>query len=256
MATASTQRQLPTTPTSSKTAKIEDVLRCGLCQKILENPWSLPCFHNFCDACISQLQPQSEPKTLNGSGAGVMCSVCETFAKPRDFSRNYLITELLALYRLQRGPSSAFATSDKQQVSTSGTDSGVSPSAEGALQQCSQCGLDDVPIEWICVQCKLALCSGCRQRHLDIPVCRTHRVVPLSDPSHMKLDGPVTCATHSAHLLDYNCVTCCRVICEQCKTSQHKGHKVEPIATALARTVQEIRTSLRRLTENDKVSFS
>ena len=47
-----------------------------------------------------------------------------------------------------------------------------------------------------------------------------------------------------------------RVICEQCKTSQHTGHKVEPIATALARTVQEIRTSLRRLTENDKVSFS
>ena len=248
MATA--QRQLPAAP-SSKSPSLEEILRCGFCQKTVDDPWALPCFHNFCAACLSQLQPQGEAKTLNGSG-GVMCSVCETFAKPREFSRNYLISELLALYRLQRSAGNAFGASEKQ-VSTSGTDSGVSPSADGASQQCSQCGLDEVPIEWVCLQCKLVLCSGCRQRHLDIPVCRTHRVVPLSDPANTKLDGPVTCSAHTSHLLDYSCATCGSVICEQCKATQHAKHKVEPVATALARTVQEIRTNLRRISENDKV---
>ena len=153
--------------------------------------------------------------------------MCETFAKPREFTQNYLISELLALYRLQASRGGA---------------------------ECSQCGLASVPIEYICVQCKLALCSGCRQRHLDIPVCRSHHVVPLTDPNNLRLDGPVNCPLHSDKQLDLNCVTCREVICEQCKTTRHKTHKTEPVPTALARTIEEIRTNLRKMAENDKVS--
>ena len=211
-----------------KVPSITEVLTCGLCHKLLQDPWALPCYHNFCRQCL--LKPAADGKHQTNGGGGVHCSVCETFAKPHEFTQNYLISELLALYRLQ---------------------------ASGGGGECSQCGLASVPIEYICVQCKLALCSGCRQRHLDIPVCRSHHVVPLStDPTNIRLDGPVNCPLHSDKQLDLNCVTCREVICEQCKTTRHKTHKTETVSTALARTIEEIRTNLRKIAENDNVSLS
>ena len=112
MATAIVDVITPSSP-SKNAINIKDILTCGYCHKILKDPWALPCFHNFCHGCLPKLHPppdrttesaklagQAGVGTTTKNGSGIHCAVCETYAKPRECTKNYLISELLTLFKV------------------------------------------------------------------------------------------------------------------------------------------------------------
>ena len=155
---------------------MEQMLTCSLCLEIFTQPQTFPCFHSFCRGCIEKLPlstsgptvPQIPPSQEDASPRYYLCPLCRAAACTADVRPNFLVNELLQMYRAQ-------------------TDHGA---------VCLQCA-EGVDSQWKCADCLIELCEKCHLSHLRIPVCRGHRVVPLDSQTAGVIDRLVFCTIHS-----------------------------------------------------------
>lgn len=192
-----------------QTGTMEGMLTCSMCFDIFTNPLTFPCFHSFCTTCIDKLPIESHPP----EESGYLCPLCRSYASQEDIKSNFLVKELLHMYR----------DSTEKRVS------------------CLQC-VEATESQWKCVDCKIELCEKCHISHLRIPVCRGHRVIPLDSDTELVIDRLVFCTIHDDQPIMLNCKDCEVPLCIKCKVTEHESHKTETVE----RAVERLKPSLLR----------
>ena len=119
----------------------------------------------------------------------------------------------------------------------------VKPSTE----ECGQCGsakLSDTVS--YCSDCAAYLCEFCTQAHKKMKLCRNHRVVSKGTEPHQLDDStqvmvtpqPLFCKKHLNEVLIVYCKECQCLVCCQCITDTHFGHKFNPINETTRKEVE------------------
>ena len=184
-------------------------ITCSECSSILDQPTTLPCLHNLCSQCITEL-----PLLNNGPKSGYLCPVCKEFCDKKHMQRNVLLTELVDMY---------------DTVTT-----------KKVALVCKQCK-DALP-SIRCTECKADLCEPCKAFHDGFELLKPHHSVSVADSQNdVVIDRFIFCPTHSKKLIEHNCVPCETPICSMCKATDHDGHKCESTEDALKRILPEIK---------------
>lgn len=72
---------------------MEELLRCPLCQHVLNEPRQLPCGHSLCLGCVKDLGDAS-------SGAPCLCPLCQVdFCPPIELRKNYALSSIAEDFR-------------------------------------------------------------------------------------------------------------------------------------------------------------
>ena len=201
---------------------LADLVRCGICQNIFNNPWNLTCSHTFCKDCLMENIVDDEERH------GIFCWTCNDFCHEEEFRENALMDKLAAKHR----------------------------DAERKSKKCGLC--DAEKPDWKCLDCDLVLCKSCQGKHSHQEGTEkaTATVVKESSPSEPR----VSCNLHNALMLDYFCKTCDQVVCPDCAEFDHSGHVIEEGDFAVERVQREIKDKLemvdqRLVVVKDKVKI-
>ena len=136
-------------------------------------------------------------------------------------------------------PSSGSYTLDRAPVAEnegSSSNHNMPTTADQTRQICGACQ-EEASTEHVCVTCGgILLCSGCRTAHLNLPVTRSHEVVPRDlsasplSPLTLLSHHQPACPEHGQDLA-LLCCTCSVFLCHRCLTPQHAHHVVQELAT-------------------------
>ena len=117
-----------------------------------------------------------------------------------------------------------------------------------SIEECGQCGsaqLNDTVS--YCSDCAAYLCEFCTQAHKKMKLCRNHRVQTVASKGtelqHSDVSTPVTpqplfCQKHLDEVLIVYCNECQCLVCRQCITDNHFGHKFNPINETTRKEVE------------------
>lgn len=76
--------------------KMEELLRCPLCQDVLNEPRQLPCAHSLCLECVDDLGAAC-------SGAPLRCPLCQVeFWPPVELRKDYTLSSIAEYFRQDR----------------------------------------------------------------------------------------------------------------------------------------------------------
>ncbi|XP_041378921.1 E3 ubiquitin-protein ligase TRIM56-like [Gigantopelta aegis] len=183
---------------------------CSICTEKFNHPKRLPCFHTFCLECLQQF-------VLSSSKDGqFLCPLCRyQVTLPEEgvtgFQTNFYIE----------------ARAEKQ-VHSGG--------------EC--CGVCEQRATHSCRECEILLCDTCTKYHQSLPATRSHLLVNLGDActGETFLSVQKYCEKHRDEKLRFYCMPCSKVICRDCKLTDHDSHKTKDIADV----VEEARTSLTK----------
>ncbi|OCT94834.1 E3 ubiquitin-protein ligase TRIM62 [Xenopus laevis] len=201
-------------------AVLNDELTCSICLNIYRDPVVLPCKHNFCKECISNIL-NSQRKTGN-----YICPECRAeFMHQPPLHKNLKLGNIVQRYlctQQEEGKSEVF---------------------------CTYCINSPVLAVKTCVHCEASLCD----MHL-----RTHSKSEkhvLVEPASSKAETN-KCLIHN-ELLKYFCSQDSALICLSCgKEGKHQGHRLELISAAFEKKKTTLRYLLQeinsRTIENDK----
>ncbi|XP_041376995.1 E3 ubiquitin-protein ligase TRIM56-like [Gigantopelta aegis] len=183
---------------------------CSICTEHFNQPKLLPCFHTFCLECLQQFVSSS---SKDGQFLCPLCRYQVTLPEVgvTGFQTNFYIE----------------ARAEKQ-----GHSGG----------EC--CGVCEQRATHSCRECEIMLCDTCTKGHRIVPVSRSHLLINLSDSSTEKtfLSKQTFCEKHKDEKLRFYCLPCSKMICRDCKHTNHEGHKTKDIADV----VEEARTSLTK----------
>ena len=119
-----------------------------------------------------------------------------------------------------------------------------------SVEECGQCGstkLNDTVS--YCSDCAAYLCEFCTQAHKKMKLCRNHRVQLAASKEvefHQARDSsklmvasqPLFCKKHLDEVLIVYCKECQCLVCRQCITDTHFGHKFNPINETTRKEVE------------------
>ena len=176
-------------------------------------PRMLSCGHSFCSRCLERL--------LRGNT--IDCPKCRnTFVVPsgvHGLPTNFALLEIVN------------ETVPKQHAeNTSHTGS----------HECEACD-EKHPAAFICLDCKKNMCKTAAQFHTRNGASRDHRVVTFKEPKANPRLASVTvlCPEHNDQFCFFD-EDCGRVICRDCYTLDHSGHKCVVVAEAASKYRQEM----------------
>ena len=122
----------------------------------------------------------------------------------------------------------------------------VTASAHAALRNCSmilgnQLSHDKHPAISFCLKCKEAMCEDAARWQARQKATRDHHVVSLEDlKANPKLAAvPVICSDHNEQFRFFD-EDCGHVVCRDCVTLKHNGHKCLSLAEAASKYRQEM----------------
>lgn len=188
---------------------------CAICLETLKTPKVLPCFHLFCEVCISEYiistVTKPEQKTYN-------CPVCRIEVKvsnPNSHSSTW-------------GPALPTAEGSKQIDRNS-------PTMQNK-QQCHPCERsENVSIDatvW-CSNCGEALCQKCCDLHRRFRTTTRHKTFPITtttnDDFKFLAETSEFCSIHETKPLDVYCLNHSVPCCIVCLTVNHRTCEVKCI---------------------------
>ncbi|XP_041364269.1 uncharacterized protein LOC121379685 [Gigantopelta aegis] len=104
------------------------------------------------------------------------------------------------------------------------------------------CGVCEQQATHSCRECEILLCESCTKCHQTLSVSRSHVLINLGDISTEKpfISMQRFCEIHKDEKFRFYCLPCDKVICRDCKLTDHEGHKTKNISDV----ADEARTSL------------
>lgn len=193
--------------------KLEVFLKCSLCQKLMEKPTTLDCFHSICKKCLASINQTGE------NGSEIHCQVCGSSSMARSLEVNQLMKAFVDLHNTLQGDSF----------------------------QCELC-LATEP-DFKCLDCKLDLCINCKRTHLRVPQLKEHHLVEISGLHEVVIDhtSVTLCTVHCDKVLVLNCKDCEKPVCVHCTVTDHQAHTLETIKDALDRIKIEVKKYVSRI---------
>ncbi|XP_077977425.1 E3 ubiquitin-protein ligase TRIM56-like [Glandiceps talaboti] len=185
------------------------VLLCPICMERFKSPKVLPCFHSFCEHCLTEW--------VKANKGDLTCPTCKqswpmTPEGVSGLTNNYFMNDLLELM---------------QEVSL-----------ETNTSKCAGC---DGEVKFWCTDCGEFLCEGCSTAHRRMRLSKDHRIMTIMDYNdqksshHMKLHQPRFCDDHPTVQLEFFCDSCQVPACMKCAVVTHvvPDHKMMSMEKAL-----------------------
>ncbi|XP_041363553.1 E3 ubiquitin-protein ligase TRIM56-like [Gigantopelta aegis] len=183
---------------------------CSICTEKFRDPKLLPCFHTFCLEC---LQKSVSSSSKDGQFPCPLCRYQVTLPEKgvAGFQTNFYI-----------------AARAEKQVHGGG--------------EC--CGVCEQQATHSCRECEILLCESCTKCHQTLPSTRFHMLINLGESGAgiPLLSIQKFCEKHNEEKLRFFCMPCGKVICRDCKLTNHEGHKTKDISDV----VKQARTSLTK----------
>ena len=193
--------------TSSRSVnEIQNLLLCGVCEKLINEPKILSCLHSFCKACVDNLATQD--KGNDGEGKKLNCPTCRstTTLKPGEnvagLPDNEFTLKLLTV---------------------------VGPNRKQGASVCSYCQNESSII--ICMECEMLFCQTCCCSHDTWPANKNHILLSISEiinrDEQQRIEAEkLSCTGHEGAIPKFYCETCKELICMKCVTTVHTkpGH--------------------------------
>ncbi|KAK2904377.1 E3 ubiquitin-protein ligase TRIM21-like [Channa argus] len=182
---------------SARSLLPEENFLCSICLSVFTKPVSIPCGHNFCLDCITDY--------WNTTDTVVQCPLCKEMFSTRPMLRvNTIIAEMAEKFK-QKVPDDI--SDDSEQAGNGHVLCGV----------CAGAKLEAVRS---CLVCFMSYCDIHLEPHLKILALKKHKLIhPIEN-----LESRI-CKTH-AEPLELFCRADQIFVCESCKTSDHKNHKI------------------------------
>lgn len=190
----------------------EDVTKCPICLETYKKPKYLPCFHSYCEACLSQyitssLKP-SPLTTSDNQSREFPCPICRGPVEVFDSSAtpetivsklptNHLIVSLL----------------DQNKLKTSN-------------KMCDPCSMIDektVAVSW-CSSCNEALCKTCDKCHRTMKLSRNHKICTIAEikSQAQSITTLEICESHEGEWVKFYCMDHKQPCCSACVTVHHR----------------------------------
>lgn len=168
----------------------------------------LNCCHSLCKLCTDK-----QTRMQQDDMRGMHCPVCNAFTPDKTIESSCFLNELLDLYN------------------------------DLTLEEveCEYClGAE---AEWKCLDCKLDLCTKCKEGHIRVPLLKTHKIVHRENVGELCVDQIMFCPSHSDEPIKFSCQECGTPICVKCKITKHDHHKTETIQETVEKLVYNIAAS-------------
>ncbi|XP_026214019.1 zinc-binding protein A33-like [Anabas testudineus] len=172
----------------------EENFHCSICLSVFNKPVSIPCGHNFCYECITSYWDTTHTV--------FHCPLCKQEFYSRPMLRvNHVIADMAEKFKTEK-PSSSAEEAGKGNV------------------LCGVCTGPKHEALKSCLVCLVSYCETHLEPHLRISALKKHKLIHPVENLESRI-----CKTHDEPLELF-----CRVdqmfICESCKTSDHKNHKI------------------------------
>ncbi|XP_070691962.1 zinc-binding protein A33-like [Pempheris klunzingeri] len=175
----------------------EDQFMCSICLDVFTEPVSIPCGHNFCEACISKHREGKEQ---------CQCPLCnKTFNKDLKLCVNTAFREVVENFK---------------KCERDNDNSSVKP----GQVPCDCCLGNKIKASKTCLVCLTSYCETHLEPHRRVATLKRHK---LTNPVH-NLEDKI-CKKHNK-ILELFCRNDLTSICVQC--TEHSGHETVPLDEA------------------------
>uniref|UniRef100_A0A8C1MHK9 Uncharacterized protein n=1 Tax=Cyprinus carpio TaxID=7962 RepID=A0A8C1MHK9_CYPCA len=232
----------------------QNQLKCSVCLDLLKDPVMIPCGHNYCKRCITDVWDQDDQKGI------YRCPLCKQSFTPRPvLCKNVMIAEMvekLKKTRLQEAPVPATpadppatpaatpadppaatpatpATPADPPAATPATpaDPPTSVHAGSGDVQCDSCtGIKQKAVK-SCLECRSSYCQTHLEQHENLFRGKGHNLIDANGRLRQMI-----CSQHDK-MLEIYCRTDQSCICMMCLVDKHKNH--DTVSTAAARTEKQ-----------------
>ncbi|XP_072014434.1 LOW QUALITY PROTEIN: uncharacterized protein [Amphiura filiformis] len=216
---------------TSTDSSTDELVHCGICHKLLQDPKTLSCLHSFCLKCLQQQLDEKETTSLP-------CPTCSTETKlPSGDVVDLGVIAFVSRKRNEALIQENLADKDATIMCTNceGSDD-QSPSGRTTVTTAEAVTL--------CFECDDYLCQSCTKMHKIFKLLKHHSLFTL-DPIR-KSDPIVTRPEHlsedKGEILMFYCETCDVPICSKCVVIAHRHpeHKQAELDSAAAERSKEI----------------
>ncbi|XP_030000535.1 E3 ubiquitin-protein ligase TRIM21-like [Sphaeramia orbicularis] len=181
----------------SRSMILEDNFLCSICLDVFTRPVSIPCGHNFCFDCIAH--------HWNNNAPIFQCPLCmETFPIRPMLRVNIFIAEMAEKF--------------KNSATKNSSDRSDKPGNEGVL--CNLCTGSKVAAFKSCLVCLMSFCETHLEPHQTVSALKKHKLIKPTE----NLESWI-CKAHDQHL-ELFCRKDHQFVCNICKDTDHKNHKV------------------------------
>ncbi|XP_028399228.1 tripartite motif-containing protein 45-like isoform X2 [Dendronephthya gigantea] len=208
----------------STLSKLEELVTCAVCYKLLDNPKVFPCLHSYCYNCIVRLAKRKP---------GLVCPECcvpVEIGYPPDLSKlptNFFANNVLATLSLEEN-------------------------SEAPDLICDNCELSEHPVEKRCQDCTRFLCADCAEFHQRSCDTRSHVLLSkdkLKDNKPAENARALRCSVHRNELMKFYCHTCKVAICINCTVLEHKEHKIKSVEESAGKAKDEVKKLVWKVEE-------
>lgn len=191
----------------------EKQLQCSICQRVLTDPVTTPCGHNFCQSCIENVWDSSDV---------CRCPSCDrSFERRPEISINTAFKELADTFRKMTACSSALPLHTARP-------------GEVVCDVCATASLQ-VRAQKSCLVCLTSYCDAHLEPHQRVAALKLHKLI---DPVKNLQDR--MCKKHE-RLLEMFCRDEQKCVCRFCIETEHKDHQAVTIeAESLERKVKPL----------------
>ncbi|XP_026095561.1 E3 ubiquitin/ISG15 ligase TRIM25-like isoform X2 [Carassius auratus] len=197
---------------------------CSVCLDLLQDPVTVPCGHNYCKKCITDVWDFDQKGIYR-------CPLCKQSFTPRPgLGKNLVIAEMVEKLKKTRSQAAPPAS-----VHTGSGD-----------VQCDSCtGIKQKAVK-SCLECRSSYCQNHLDQHESLFRGKGH---DLMDATGRLQD--MMCSRHGK-ILEIYCRTDQRCICMLCLVDEHRNH--DTVSTSAART--EKQRSAQTAVEDSKKIFT
>ncbi|KAG7497701.1 E3 ubiquitin-protein ligase TRIM39-like [Solea senegalensis] len=170
---------------------------CTICQQVFNDPVTIPCGHNFCQACI---------QSVWDSGDVCQCPTCnKSFSSLPELSINTAFKELADMFRHVTVCTSALPLSAAQP-------------GEVVCDVCATTSLQ-VKARKSCLVCLTSYCDAHLEPHQRVSTLKLHKLIEPVKNLQERM-----CKKHE-RLLEMFCRDEQRCVCRFCTETEHKDHQ-------------------------------
>lgn len=182
--------------------KLEEMLKCPVCQDIFKDPRQLPCGHSMCMGCLENMLDHTSDMPFR-------CPDCRVFfGRVIGVQKSYTLSNIAEDIRMNR------MREDERTKSV----------------YCDCCPERKTLAYKTCLKCEVSLCKEHVKDHLELPVFTGHPLVkPLCDLLDRK------CPQHEDEVLRYYCNASRRYICNVCALENKKHNLATEASNVLRR---------------------
>ncbi|XP_077992478.1 E3 ubiquitin-protein ligase TRIM56-like [Glandiceps talaboti] len=202
----------------------DKVLLCSICMERFKSPKILPCFHTFCESCLTEWV-----KTSKGN---LICPTCK---------QSWPLTPK----GVAGVPNNGFMNDLLELMHEAGSEYNKPSACEGC----------DSTANYWCRDCGQFFCEECVRTHRVVRSLKDHQVVTMEEydkkkeTEHFKLLQPRFCDVHPSSQLEFYCDTCQSPVCLKCTVVKHKApnHDVIQMEDALKKYTPSLQSHIETL---------